>query len=332
MDQRDRPMKRTLNKKTILLATLSVLTAVSLYVAYDSLRREMGYRQTLSELLIQRDCEIFPALDRPVEFLVDFYGYKYHGKSDNYIDAHILYCGAYEKPELYFLRDVMQAEGGGGVFVDVGANTGQHSMFMSRYSREVHAFEPYPPVLARFREMVSSNGIQNIQVHPVGLGNQNSKLPFYEPPPDNLGTGSFDPSFKSNNQAESILELEIVVGDDEFEKLGISRVDLIKIDIEGYEKPALEGLSRTLQAQRPVVVMELTVDPELVSSFKSEQELRSAFPERYEFLVFDEQRWHGGLGHYALTDFDINFREVGQHNLVIFPSEKASAIPRSNIN
>src|SRR3990167_2666358 len=186
-------------KIAVLIAAFSVLTLVSLFVAYDSLRRERAYRQTLSELLSKRDCTIFPALDRPIEFLVDSYGYKYHGRSDNYIDAHILYCGAYEKPLLYFLRDVMRTKGADGIFVDVGANTGQHSLFISQYSKEVHAFEPYPPVLARFRDMVASNGIQNIRLHPVGLGNQKAKLPFYEPPPDNLGTGSFDPQFKINN-------------------------------------------------------------------------------------------------------------------------------------
>jgi len=156
-------------KIAVLIATFSVLTLVSLFVAYDSLRRERAYRQTLSELVSKRDCAIFPALDKPISFLVDFYGYQYRGRSDNYIDAHILYCGAFEKPQLYFMRDVMQKKGAGGIFVDVGANTGQHSLFMSQYSKEVHAFEPYPPVLARFRDMVSLNRIQNIHVHPVGL-------------------------------------------------------------------------------------------------------------------------------------------------------------------
>lgn len=319
------------NKRTILLATMSILTLVSLYVAYDSLRHEMAYRQALLQVRYTRDCTVIPQLDQPVEFFVNFYGYQYHGRSDNYVDANILYCGAYEKPELYFLRDVMQAEGGGGIFVDVGANTGQHSMFMSRYAKQVHAFEPYPPVLTRFREMVEMNGIKNIEIHPVGLGDENAKLPFFAPPPDNLGTGSFDKTFKSHNQAESKLSLQIVVGDDEFERLGIAPVSLIKMDIEGYEKPALLGLARMLKAQRPIVVMEITVDPEMVSSFKSEQELRNAFPERYEFLMFDDQGWDAGLGRYALKNFDFNFKEVGQHNLVAFPSEKAAHIPRSNV-
>ena len=59
------------------------------------------------------------------------------------VDNDIFYYGAYEKHILYFLRDVMRTVyGNRGTFVDVGANTGQHSLFVSRFASEVHAFEP----------------------------------------------------------------------------------------------------------------------------------------------------------------------------------------------
>ena len=321
-------------KKAGLIAACSLVALGSLFIARESLRPEWSWRRTLSEIIYKgNECwQIIPFVaDRQFEFIVDLDGFKYHGRSDNYIDLHILYCGAYEKDVLYFMRDVMLARGTDGIFVDVGANTGQHSLFMSQYSKEVHAFEPYPPVLARFRNMISINGIQNIRVHPVGLGNQKSKLPFYEPPSYNLGMGSFSAGFASGNQLVSKRELEIVVGDDEFERLGISKVDLIKIDIEGYEKLALEGLSRTLIAYRPIVNLELTVDPKLDFNFESEHELRHAFPEGYEFLVFDQQQRDLRLGHYYLMRFDFNFDRFAQYNLVVYPSEKANYIPRSNI-
>ena len=142
---------------------------------------------------------------------------------------------------------------------------------------------------------------------------------------------SFDPTFKSNNKKKSKLSLDIVVGDDAFEKLGIPRVDLIKVDVEGYEKPVLEGLTRTLTAQRPIIVMELTVDPDLSSGFKSEQDLRNVLPERYNILMFDEGLGHAGLGYYFLTSFEANFDNVEQYNLVVYPSEKMGLIAHSNI-
>ena len=275
---------------------------------------------------------VVPALDRPIEFTVDSYGYKYVGRSDNLIDAEILYFGAYEKPVLFFMRDFMQSRGGSGIFVDVGANTGQHSLFMSKYSREVHAFEPYPPVRERFLEMISINQIENIQVHPVGLGNKRATLPFYEPPSHNLGMGSFEPGFLGRHPGESRLQLEIMVGDAEFERLGIATVDLIKMDIEGYEKPAIEGLSRVLAAHRPIVVMELSVRPSDAIGFKSRDELKGAFPQGYEFYVFDKSSPDPGLGRYTLNRFEADFNHRSQYNVVVYPTEKTGDIPRSNGN
>jgi hypothetical protein len=105
--------------------------------------------------------------DKAFDFIADIDGIQYEGNTGNYIDASILYLGAFEKDILYFLRDTMTAAySGRGVFVDIGANTGQHSLFMSRYATEVHAFEPWEPVLRRFRSMVASNHIKNIKSTP----------------------------------------------------------------------------------------------------------------------------------------------------------------------
>jgi FkbM family methyltransferase len=171
--------------------------------------------------------------DKAFDFIADIDGIRYEGNTGNYIDASILYLGAFEKDILYFLRDTMTAAySGRGVFVDIGANTGQHSLFMSRYATEVHAFEPWEPVLRRFRSMVASNHIKNIIIHPVGLGDQNSKQPFFKPASNNLGTGSFVQEFLPQNSAEGHLEIQI--GDEALAKAGVSSVALIKMDIEGY--------------------------------------------------------------------------------------------------
>jgi len=152
---------------------------------------------------------------------------RYEGNTGNYIDRHILYVGAYEKPLLFLIRDIMKsAFANQGVFIDVGANPGQHSLFMSHYSKEVHAFEPYEPVLKKFRRMVEINSISNIEIHPVGLGSAHAKLPFHKPPDSNLGSGSFVEGFKPDNSYFG--ELEIQVGDEALNKAGVQSVALIK--------------------------------------------------------------------------------------------------------
>ena len=224
----------------------------------------------------------------PIAFVTDIDGAKYEGVTGNYVDTQIFYYGAYEKPILFLLRDLMRSVyTGQGVFIDIGANTGQHSLMISRYAKEVHAFEPWEPVLKRFRHMVERNGIKNISIHAYGLGDENSKKPFFKPGQNNLGTGSFVEGFKPENSLEG--ELEIEKGDDAFAKERITSVSVIKMDIEGYEKPALRGLQQTLIKHRPILVFEVTTNPQSSVSIKSKEELVGLFPEKYEFFVISEK-------------------------------------------
>lgn len=264
---------------------------------------------------------------KEVQFSTDFFGMKYEGNTKNGLDREVLIYGAYEKPILYFLRDVMQSVySNEGVFLDVGANTGQHSMFMSRYAREVHAFEPYEPVLERFRKMIDLNHISNIMIHPVGLGNENITKPFHKPPEHNLGAGSFVEGFAPGNSFYG--SLKIVVGDDVLAKADVNSVALIKMDIEGYEKFALQGLARTLRVSRPIVVFELTYDPKSTVGFKGQEDMRRAFPKDYEFLQLLEADLYTGL--YRLNEIDpgAHFEVGGRYNFVACPSELKSRIPR----
>lgn len=262
-----------------------------------------------------------------VDFVVNIDGILYEGNLRNGIDNDIFYYGAYEKPILFWLRDVIRATyANQGTFIDIGANTGQHSLFMSRYAKAVHAFEPWEPVLKRFRRMVTNNDIKNIAIYPFGLGDENSKKPFYKPPADNLGSGSFVEGFGKNNSYEG--ELEIRVGDEALEKAGVKSVALIKMDIEGYEKPALKGLRRTLQAHRPIVEFELSIDPKSPVSIKNKDELTALFPEGYEFLVFSDKN-DASTGTYFLVPITevLRFDRAQQFDMVAYPKEKINGIP-----
>jgi FkbM family methyltransferase len=260
------------------------------------------------------------------DFAASLNGARYQGNTGNYIDSHIFFYGAFEKPILYFLRDMMKsAYSNQGVFLDIGANTGQHSLFMSRYSKEIHAFEPWQPVIKRFQRMVEINQIKNIVIHPYGLGDDNSKKPFYKPPDNNPSTGSFVAGFLETNTYEG--ELEIQIGDEALEKAGVSSVAMIKMDIEGYEKPALKGLRRTLQTHRPIVEFELSVDPKRPISIKSQDELTSLFPEKYEFLVFSEKN-DPLTGAYLLepSTEKLRFDTELQFEVVAYPIEKKKSV------
>ena len=256
----------------------------------------------------------------------DFFGLQYKGNTGNYIDKHIYYFDAYEKPILFFMRDAMRGlDAEKGVFLDVGANTGQHSLFMSLHASEVHAFEPYAPVLVRFREHLKLNNLSNVVIYPVGLGDKKVEMPFYDPPDSNQGTGSFVEGSFSENALESHL-LKIVVGDDELERNGVEKIDLIKMDIEGYEKYALIGLKRTMEKSRPIIVMELTLGLN-EDSFNDEQELRSVFPKDYVFLSFGIIADSAITGKYCLEEKSFEDDGFERWNVLAYPREKEASLP-----
>ena len=315
-------------KKTVRLASVGLATAVAA-ILYLYVFHEGKLYATLR--CWQAAPSIFDCYGTtPFDFSTTFFGMRYQGNFANHIDREVLIYGAYEKHVLYFARETMRrlAPNQSGVFVDVGANVGEYSFFMSHYSKEVHAFEPYEPVLQRFRGMIKLNGIENIKIYPVGLGSKAAKIPFYKPPETALGGGSFVEDFHSFNKKGE--ELEIMTGDEALKKVGAVR--LIKIDVEGYEKEVLLGLKETLARHRPVILFELGVKSKESFGFKSKQDIQDVLPENYRIVSFDMMNFDLYKGFYRLVEFDrqVRFDKPLFFEIVAYPMERETEIPRSN--
>ena len=111
--------------------------------------------------------------DKEFDFTVENYGYVYKGRTGELIDDCVLTFGAWEKFMLFFMDDYTRAAGlKETAFIDVGANSGQHSLFMAPRVKEVHAIEPFPPVLKRLQANVALNKFTNVWVHEVGFADR----------------------------------------------------------------------------------------------------------------------------------------------------------------
>lgn len=290
----------------------------------------------LARVVYKRLSNAGQAPDHP--FVTDFFGIRYHGNLHNNVDFNIYFYGAFEKPLLYFLRDTIKnLAPSNPLFIDIGANVGQHSLFMSSVGCQVHSFEPFVTVRERLLLQIEKNQLSTITVHPLGLSNENSKLPFFAPTGQNEGIGSFDESTTSKGNVY-IGELELVKGDDYLRTQNISDIDLIKMDVEGFEKPALEGLRLTLRHSRPVLVCEITYGKSL--SFTSIEELLSYLPEEYVLFTFDKRKSDGSKarrrdaksrhsGAYRIVPYS-GVRRSGQDDVIACPREKLEKLPRGN--
>ena len=152
---------------------------------------------------------------------------------------------------------------------------------MSQYCSEVHAFEPNPAVRSNMEEKIEMNTISNIVVHDVGLGALDEELPYFQPTGSNKGTGSFVEGYSQNNEDRGIL-LRVVRGDPLISSMGLGKIDLVKIDVEGFEKNVLIGLKQTIEKHRPIIFLEYSEATR--TSFNSLDEFMNLFPKGYKVM------------------------------------------------
>jgi FkbM family methyltransferase len=145
----------------------------------------------------------------------------------------------------------------GDVVVDAGAFTGDYTVYASRKvgpTGRVLAFEPDPKTCRILERNLKRERFQNVTIIPKGLWNENTTLTFEvlnslqshvaaNPAP---GAGDPGPRPVPGRSSSNSVQVEVVRLDDELEKLGLSKVDVLKMDIEGAEIQAIEGCEKVL--------------------------------------------------------------------------------------
>lgn len=281
-------------------------------------RRALPYRFRKS--VVKR---IYPKILKEHAFEMEFFGLKYQGNTSSDIDRVTYFCGAYEKYMLFFLRDLVKhLDKKDIIFWDVGANVGNHALFMSRLVKQVHAFEPYGPIIARLDNNIKINDIKNIAVHPFGLGSENKSLPFYAPPPGIQGNGSFVEGCNEGNSFHAELQIRVA---DELVAQGTPAPQVMKLDVEGFEKEVLRGMQKTIRSVRPVIIFELLEKTR--EQFMDANDMESLFPGDYTFLRFEKASRDGGA--YTVAPFDFS-EQYKRKDVVACPTELIDYIPGLN--
>ena len=262
-------------------------------------------------------------------FEVPFAGFVYPGRLDRWIDWIVYYYGAYELDELELMRELLAARANA-VALDIGANVGHHTIYLASFCAAVHAFEPYPAVAASLREKIERNALAQVHFHPVGMGEADLLLDFFAPQGANTGTGSFVASHQAQNNRPAG-QLRVVHGDSYLARLALPAIDLVKIDVEGFELATLRGLRETMRRYRPIVVLELSDSARL--TLPTRADLMALFPDDYQAEVLQSQRSRlGVLGRRgcALRPLQWHHRPLpgAYMNLLLRPRELPGGAPR----
>jgi len=142
----------------------------------------------------------------------------------------------------------------GGVAFDVGANLGEWTLAMARAAGpdgRVFAFEPNPVIADALIRTLNINNLRQVELHRCALSSVNGTADFILSRA-NGGESRLGKALPSDGAASvPTRTLDSVV-----EQSKISRLDLIKIDVEGHEHFVLEGAVKTLIRFQPAIVIE----------------------------------------------------------------------------
>ncbi len=173
--------------------------------------------------------------------------------ADNYIEWTILSSGTYEDEINKLIRISLK---NGKNALDIGGNIGLQSIRMSQCAGDggkVYAFEPLGYLQEKFKRNMALNKAANVTLFPYALSNHEGEADFsIDKNAWNQGTFSLN----NQNDAGEKQQVLIKVADNLHEIQDLNSLDLIKIDVEGFEFHVLQGLKQTIQKHKPRIIFE----------------------------------------------------------------------------
>lgn len=165
--------------------------------------------------------------------------------------APVLLPGFYEEFRHYYPRAELQTRRWfvenvrpDWVVFDVGANVGVYSVLAGQLASDgrVFAFEP-TSTSEMLERNLSANGVEGVTVVRRAVSNATGRRR--------------DKIYRIWGQAPDEGDFDFVTLDDFCETESLQRIDLIKIDVDGFELEALLGARRILDRFRPVLIVEI---------------------------------------------------------------------------
>lgn len=178
------------------------------------------------------------------------------------IDSAMYYEGTREPGTSQALKKLCKR---GHVVFDIGANVGSHSLPIASYvgaEGKVYAFEPVPWAINKLRRNIELNKFNNLVVESIALSDMN----------ENEVEMEFRASFKLGSESGvgrdgkidkgwwsecDHVKVQMKTLDSYVSSHQIDRLDLIKLDVDGFEGKVIRGALETLKRFRPILIMEI---------------------------------------------------------------------------
>jgi len=169
----------------------------------------------------------------------------------------------------------------GALVIDAGANFGHYALTAANAigpNGRVIAFEPHPETFSMLEANRTLLPFDNLIAIPAGLGSKNGTMEIHTDFSNPGGHSFFDWNLRKGGggaQAVSILTLDSYLSEREKDR----RVEIIKIDVQGFEMEVLRGAAQTIEHDHPTVFCEVTPEA-LQRAGSSVKELLGFFQSR----------------------------------------------------
>jgi FkbM family methyltransferase len=159
------------------------------------------------------------------------------------LGVELLINGIYEKKTVHFLQRNIP---NGAIFFDIGANIGSLGLPIVKAKKNIKyfGFEASPGVYEYLVKNFSENGITNFELYnKLVHKDDNQILKFYQS--ELYGKSSLAPTYSSEFVMVNSISL-----DKYCEENNISRIDWMKVDVQGFEIYVFEGMSGLLRNKK----------------------------------------------------------------------------------
>lgn len=168
-----------------------------------------------------------------------------------------LIYSSFEEAEINFIKSFLQP---GDCFFDIGANIGLFSLHASPKIREngcIYAFEPTPTTYERLQKNIILNNFKNIKTENIGMSYSVDTVEFHISNNGYDAWNSIVPLSELDNY--STINVNTNTIDNFIKSRMIKHVDLVKVDVEGWELNVLKGAAELMSRHdAPVLMVEFT--------------------------------------------------------------------------
>lgn len=144
------------------------------------------------------------------------------------------------------------------VIVDIGANYGPYSFFLSKiYSQaKIFAFEPATRSYNILKKIIKRFGLENVIPVKRGLGSTEETKEICMPMQYTILAYILDKNAQKGKK-DITEEIKVVTLDNFVKRNNIPKIDFIKCDVEGFEFEVFKGAINTLKIHKPTVLVEI---------------------------------------------------------------------------